>query len=390
MEDRKEKIEILSEMGGLLDLQRDLWLNHLLRLETLATAVDEVNKTVRALKTYSSEMRYLEDRVPLGTFRVSLPFNNPLYSFVLYTCGIALGGNRVLVRPSRATQGVATEFYNEFRSHFAKLGITLAAVSGRDFVDAACRQSEPGGLLFTGQVDNLCEIRHRFPRDQHLIYCGQGINPIVVGPNVRNMVQAVSTVVSSRIYNSGQDCLCSEKIFVHESIFDSFCNELERQLDDLTLGEFGDPCADVFPPVPTMRELVIDRFAAAEKEGRRLYDRFGLNVRVAAFEVPIDGVTIRQEKYCPLFTLARYRSDHDLSPFTKSEYKFGVTLLGGANASPWAEFPHVVTEGTVLDTESADAHIPFGGKGKSGFSACGDYFKEGPILYSVESTRSKK
>lgn len=42
-----------------------------------------------------------------------------------------------------------------------------------------------------------------------------------------------------------------------------------------------------------------------------------------------------------------------------------------------------------MELEALDAHVPFGGKGKSGFSMYGDTYKDGPILFSYETTQVK-
>lgn len=383
---RIKKINILNQIGEDLEKQRNKWLEVLINIETKATAVDEIDKTIRALKSYSKEISLIEDRKGIGLFYVSLPCNNPIYSFVLYTCGIALVGNTVIVRASKMTSKYVSVFYETFKKEFESIGIILYEGSGKNFISRACQQKSPGGLLFTGSYDNLQNIIQQHSPNQHLIYCGQGINPLVVGKDVINMKQIVNIVINSRIYNSGQDCLCSEKIIVHDKIYDDFCNELVLQLEKLKIGTFGDMKADIFPPIPGLEKFVSSCHTMVSNEGKTIFEKSEQGATLAAYEVPLESHSLNCEKFSPLFTIAKYNSEKQLVPISKSAHKFGAIILAGANPMIWEEFPHVVTEGTVMQLEALDAHIPFGGKGKSGFSKCNNYYKDGPILFSIESS----
>lgn len=372
-----------------LDLERnkEKWISALVNIETKATAVDEVDKTIRALKTYHEELEQLEGRNSVGFFRVSLPFNNPLYSFVLYSCGISLAGNRVLVRPSRMTAKYVKDFFKSNIEAFHSIGIFLFDGTGSEFINQACNQTEAGGLLFTGSYSSLLNISYHFPENQHLIYCGQGMNPLVVGKNISSLPQCVSIAVNSRIYNSGQDCLCSEKIIVHEDVFEDFCAELKKQLDKLSIGIFGDQKADIFPPLIDLQETIQSRYETIRKEGNQLYERIESDAVLAVFEVSIDSQALNSEKFCPIFTIAKYRDEKSLDPIINSDYKFGAILLGDIDRSKWSNFPHVVTDGTVIEIEGVSAHVPFGGRGKSGFSMHNNYYNDGPILFSLETSQ---
>lgn len=380
------KISILNQIGEELEKQRDKWINILINIETNSTAIDEIDKTIRALKSYSRELSLIEDRKGIGLFYVSLPCNNPLYSFVLYTCGIALAGNKVIVRASKMTLKYVSAFYDAFKKEFENLGIILYEGSGQSFIYKACKQQTPGGLLFTGAYNNLQNILQQHSPNQQLIYCGQGMNPLVVGDSVFNMKQIVNVVINSRIYNSGQDCLCSEKIIIHEKIYDSFCDELVEQLDALRIGDFGDMYADVFPPIPGLEMFAKECYSRISGEGKRIFEKNKFGVNLAAYEVTLESKSLNSEKFSPLFTIAKYNSQQQLVSLSKCDHKFGAIILAGADPNIWEEFPHVVTEGTVMQIEALDAHVPFGGKGKSGFSMCNNYYKDGPILFSIESS----
>ena len=203
-----EKCAAMKLFASYLERDYDYWLKRLLQIETFKTATDELDKTIRALSTYATEIPLLTNRQPMGNFRVMLPYNNPLYSLILYTCGISLAGNKVLVRPSRLTFEYIYDFVRMYASVFDTLDIQLYYGSGKDFIYSSINQVETGGILFTGKYDNVSQIIDLLPDNQRLIYCGSGVSPFVVGCDVNSIPFAVELAVTSRCYNSGQDCLC--------------------------------------------------------------------------------------------------------------------------------------------------------------------------------------
>lgn len=384
---KKIRLSYLEEISILLENDKEYWIDFLCKIEPLKTAVDEVEKTIRLLANYDKEYMSIHDREPIGIYRVSLPFNNPIYSFVLYSCGIAFAGNEVIVRPSKYTAEYVIAFYKAY-AQFRKIGITLFLGSGKDFISDACEASKPGGLLFTGAYGHLLDIKSKFPSTQHLIYCGSGINPIILGEKILNLDNAVDLVINSRIYNSGQDCLCSEKIIIHESIYDEVLPVLIEKLSKLKLGSFGDKSADIYPPFEAIKKDIANRYSAINDREKCIYKRIVNDCILAVYEVDINSDSLNSEKFCPIFTLAKYRDERELKPIISSEYRFGLIALGNVSNNIIQNFPHVATSGTVMELEAMDAHVPFGGKGKSGFSTYEDIHKDGPILFSYETTQT--
>ena len=124
MDTKKTRLDHLKEISIYMEKDKEYWIDFLCKIEPLATAVDEVEKTIRLLANYDTEYLSIHDREPIGIYRISLPFNNPIYSFSLYSCGIAFAGNEVIVRPSKYTAEYVTTFYKAY-VQFKKVGITL-------------------------------------------------------------------------------------------------------------------------------------------------------------------------------------------------------------------------------------------------------------------------
>ncbi|MCL4146663.1 UNVERIFIED_CONTAM: hypothetical protein GTU68_004952 [Idotea baltica] len=78
---------------------------------------------------------------------------------------------------------------------------------------------------------------------------------------------AVAGTVRSVFSNSGQVCLCSERVYVERPIFDKFVNALKEKAEDIKIGKPEDG-ADMGPLISKEhREKVLSYFELAKTEG---------------------------------------------------------------------------------------------------------------------------
>ena len=97
-------LDVFNNLADALETLQGQVIDILSNVETKKTAINEVDKTIKTLRTYSCEKQYIEGRKPSGKVAVFLPFNMPLYSMVLYAFGPLFAGNEVYVRPSKITK----------------------------------------------------------------------------------------------------------------------------------------------------------------------------------------------------------------------------------------------------------------------------------------------
>ena len=186
--------------------------------ETEAVALVEIEKSVRALRTYQTELPAVAGRRPMGSVYVSLPFNNPLYSLILYCCGPLLAGNSVLCRPSSMTAQQVEKITALSSAVTSNLPFAIDHRTGSQFLSDAAANADC--VIFTGAWENVLELRRRVAN--RLVYCGPGLNPFGVLGDA-DMDEAVEAAVRARLFNSGQDCLCAERFYVAEVIWATSC-----------------------------------------------------------------------------------------------------------------------------------------------------------------------
>ena len=169
-----------------------------------------------------------------------------------------------------------------------------------------------------------------------------------------------------------------------------FLQKLDEALDRLSVGLA--PGADVGPLISVRAAERITKLISDEQQGRRVVRRGAIKGALVEPSIvvatPNDPI-MNAEKFAPLFTIATFESSAELEALmNSSDYLFGATLFGRAEIdSIRLRHPHVAINSCLLSVEEEDAHVPFGGRKRSGFvQDNGSFVLDGPILFSVISS----
>jgi acyl-CoA reductase-like NAD-dependent aldehyde dehydrogenase len=356
--------------------------------ELYKTAEVEIEKTIGALETYSEELKLLEHRVPLGKVAVFLPLNMPLYSMVLYSCGSLLAGNDVLLRPSTATAAAVQKIFELLNPSQYSLPWTLHVEPSGMFLQGCVKEKQVNCIVFTGRWESGLKLAESLSPAVNFIYSGPGVNPFIVLADA-DIEQAVDCAVYSRIFNSGQDCLCAEQFLIEAQIWEDFVGLLLEKVRRLKVGALDDPETDVGPLYLIPLADHVQQLITASGENIDWLLSAPIHpplVPPLVCEVPIDRPLFKQEKFSPVFTLMRFTDlSVALNLVKESDYALGLTLFGGSQEIlDDIEIGHIALNQSLLDVEGA--HKPFGGYKRSGFVRNHGQTRYGPILFSVETS----
>lgn len=392
--DSSELAARLAAVGHALERHRDAAVTALIECETRKTAVREVDKTIRALETYDRELPLLADREPVGAVAVALPYNNPLYSMVLYCGGPLLAGNSVRCRPSSLTAAPLSQICELLSSALSELPLTIeVGASGADFIRYEYLEGRSDAFIFTGSWGNARELSEERVGSK-LIYCGPGVNPFVVLDDA-DVPTAVGLALEARLFNSGQDCLAAERFYVHESRLDEFVDELLRSLKAIKVGHNDDPEVVVGPLVSVQSANYLRDLLGSHHKSRSTVLRGEIDGSTVGPHVVVTDATdpiVLAEKYGPIFVVVPFTSIAEAELLASdAEYRLGATVVGSAEqaAQLTLPHPHIAVNECLIAYEEDDAHVPFGGELRSGFVRDGDRSYGGPILFSVETSRPK-
>src|SRR5829696_5408019 len=215
-----------------------------------------------------------------------------------------------------------------------------------------------------------------------------GKNPLVVMPDA-DLELAVEGTLFSGFGTAGQRCTSLGTAIVHESIHEEFVRRLTSAVEDAPI---GDPTREVLYG-PMIHERFAERFEdwlglvrdhhtvyGSSAQGRITVDnpREGFvgdpDAGLYYHPVVVDGVTLedeiyRTETFGPIVGVATF-STFDEAMQLANDHGYGLSssiyTTSGTNAF---RFRERITAGMVSvnnSTSGAEAHLPFGGNGKSG------------------------
>lgn len=353
----------------------------LLTVETHATATTELRWLLAGLAPPTQVVGWMRGRRPIGSVYVATPATLPLYSFLLFALAPALVGNRVVVRPASVSR-TCVDLLAAITSN-AGVPVVTSHAPWSGFAGDAADQAD--GVVFCGGTPHARALDERLPDRIRLICQGPGVCAMVVTPDA-DLTAAARTAVTTRVFNSSQDCLATERIYIAEEVFEAFVGEMLAVADGIRVGDNTDPATDVGPlllgsaATPWMGDLAAHGtvLRPAHQHGR---DHYGLAVVEAAADAPI----VLEETYCPVLPVVGYRDHRDLRDMLAlGEYALGVTIFG--TPPPWGalDFGHVAIDDSLYAFE--DAWSPFGGHRATTLTRHRDHRRTGPVLVPLAMT----
>ncbi|MBN6191531.1 2-hydroxymuconic semialdehyde dehydrogenase [Aneurinibacillus sp. BA2021] len=209
-------------------------------------------------------------RKPLGVVAVIVPWNLPLLLLTWKLAPALATGNTVVIKPSEETPSSAT-LLGEI---LAEAGVPAGVVNvvhgfGAGSAGEALT-THPGidGVTFTGESSTGSAImRAVAPRVRPVSFELGGKNAALVFADA-DLDAAVAGLARSTYLNTGQVCLCTERIYVERSVFDDVAAGLAEHAGRLRLGRPEDPATTTGPLISQAhRQKVQSYFDLAVSEG---------------------------------------------------------------------------------------------------------------------------
>ena len=191
------------------------------------------------------------DRVPLGVMGVLSPWNYPFLTSVNAIVPALMAGNVVILKHSFQTPLVAERYAQAAKK--AGLPDGVFQILHLDHTHTAEFIGDPNiaGVCFTGSVQGGFAIQNAL--NQKFIPCGLelgGKDPAYVRADV-TLQHSIENLVDGAFFNSGQSCCGIERIYVHESVYDSFVDGFVEITKKYTLGNPLDKGTNLGPMVKT-------------------------------------------------------------------------------------------------------------------------------------------
>jgi acyl-CoA reductase-like NAD-dependent aldehyde dehydrogenase len=332
-------------------------------------------------------------RAPVGVAAIVTAGNFPVAVPSWYLVPALVCGNAVVWKPAEYAPRTSEAFAQLFLHAGIPEGVfNLVLADGPTTFEGLGRALDAGlvdKVGFTGSSDvgsKIGELCGRHLQSPCLELGGK--NPLVVVPDA-DLDLAVEGALFSGFGTAGQRCTSLGTVIVHESVHDDLLERFARAVEDAPI---GDPMADVLYG-PMMNARFCDRFVGwldwvqphhvlhgSTGTGRISAEnpRMGFvgDPEAGLYVHPtiVDGVTIdddlyKQETFGPIVGVATF-ADFDEAIALANGHGYGLSSsIYTRDPLHVFRFREGISAGMVSvnnSTSGAEAHLPFGGNGRSG------------------------
>lgn len=249
----------------------------------------------------------------------------------------------MLLKPSPQTPTVVEQVASAFlEAGLPKDVIQYFHCGSLTQLEVIVRSPQVNHICFTGSVAGGLAVQKA--ASDRIVNVGLelgGKDPAYVRGDV-DVSWAAEEIVDGAIFNSGQSCCAIERIYVHESIYDSFVEEVKKVLSNYRVGDPFDEKTQIGPVISKRaKETVLAHIADAIKKGAKdetpaneTFENFPPNgnyVKPTLLTgVTHDMVVMTEETFGPVIPVMKVKNDEEAIKLM-NDSEFGLT------ASVWSK-----------------------------------------------------
>ncbi len=337
------------------------------------------------IPTHDASKRLLTIRQPVGVIAAITPWNFP-QAMITRKVGPALAaGCSAVVKPSSLTPISALAAAELAHRAGVPAGVLNVITSSRSGAIGLELTTNPKvrKVSFTGSTEVGKVLMAQSAGTVKNVSMELGGNAPFLVFDDADLDAAVDGVIASKYRNSGQTCICANRIFVQDGVYDEFAKRLAYAVQDLKVGPGLDESASVGPLV---NEAALEKVEALvanacdngarvltggkrHELGRTFYEVTVLTEVTSSMDIANDEI------FGPVAPLFRFHSEEEAireannTPYGLASYFFARDMGRVWRVSEGLEYGLVGVNTGLISTEVA----PFGGLKESGVGREGSH-----------------
>ncbi len=391
-----------KERAGLLRAWHDLILAHgedLARMMTaeqgkpLAESRGEVTYGASFVEWYAEEAKRMTGEVlapaaagkrmlvlkqPIGVVAAITPWNFPLAMITRKVAPALAAGCPVVVKPAEATPLTALALAELAHRAGLPAGVfnVLTTADPKAVGAELTRNPTVRKLSFTGSIPVGKQLMRDCADTVKKVSLELGGNAPFIVFDDADLEAAVSGALASKYRNTGQTCICANRILVQDGIYDAFAQRLAARVDTLKVGAGDEDGVTQGPLINAAALEKVERLVAdAVAQGARALCGGQRHARGGTFYQPTVLVDVtptmalaREEIFGPVAPLYRFRDEAEAvhlandTPYGLAAYFFSRDVGRVWRVAEALEYGIVGANEGLVSTEMA----PFGGVKESG------------------------
>ena len=339
----------------------------------------------------TKDKRLVVIKQSIGVVAAITPWNFPL-AMITRKVGPALAaGSPVIVKPPSETPltALAIAYLAEKAGFPPGVYNTVTTAKNSEVGLELCENSKVRKLSFTGSTATGKLLMRQCAANLKKISLELGGNAPFIVFDDADIDAAVKGAMASKFRNNGQTCVCVNRLYVQDGVYDAFVGKLSEAVAALRVGNGLDADAQMGP-------LINEK--GLDKVKQHLDDALAKGAEIAVGGQPMDGlffqptvltgitpdmIIAREEVFGPVAPIARFTTEQEViqlandTPYGLAAYFYSRDIARCWRVAEALEYGMVGINEGMISTEVA----PFGGIKESGIGREGskygmDYFME--------------
>ena len=330
------------------------------------------------LPQFDNNRRLLVLRQPIGVCAAITPWNFPLAMITRKVAPALAAGCPVVIKPAELTPLTALAVVELARRAGVPAGvINILTADGANSIAVGkvfCASDTVRHISFTGSTEvGRILMAQSAPTVKKLSLELGGNAPFIVFDDA-DLDSAVEGALASKYRNAGQTCVCANRIYVQDGIYDAFVAKLSARVAEMKVGNGFEPGVVQGPlieeaAIEKVQRHVADALAkggALLTGGKRLEGQFFEPTVIA--NATADMLCAREETFGPLAPVFRFQTEQqaidaaNATEFGLASYLYSRDMGRIFRVAEALEYGMVGINAGVIATE----HVPFGGVKQSG------------------------
>lgn len=359
----------------------------------LAEAMGEIAYAASYIEFYAEEAKringetipsHIKDgrivviRQPVGVVAAITPWNFPAAMITRKIAPAMAVGCTCVVKPAGETPLTALALAELAVEAGVPAGV-LNVITGKssEIGAAICESPDVKALTFTGSTEVGKILMRQCADTVKKMGLELGGNAPFIVFDDADLDAAVEGAMASKYRNAGQTCVCANRLYVHDKIYDAFVEKLARRVETLKVGNGAQ--ADILqgPLINAAAvEKIEEHIADALSKGAKLIAGGKRHSLGGSFfeptiltDVTTDMMVTNEETFGPLAPVYRFKTDAEVialanaTEFGLAAYFYARDIGRVWRVAEALEYGMVAINSGILSTELA----PFGGIKESGF-----------------------
>jgi succinate-semialdehyde dehydrogenase/glutarate-semialdehyde dehydrogenase len=337
------------------------------------------------IPTVAGDKRLLVVKEPVGVCAAITPWNFPAAMITRKVAPALAAGCTMIVRPADATPLTALALAVLAEQAGIPAGV-LNVITGKSRIIGGELTSSPvvRKLSFTGSTEVGRVLMEQCSHNLKKLSMELGGNAPFIVFDDADLDAAVEGAIASKFRNTGQTCVCTNRLYVHDKVYDAFAEKLATAVGNLKVGNGMEDGVAQGPLIDDAAVAKVEQHISdAVSHGARVLTGGQRHALGQTFFQPTVLANVnqkmlitREETFGPVAPLVRFKTDDEVirlandTEFGLASYFYSRDIGRIWRVAEALEYGMVGINTGLISNEVA----PFGGVKQSGFGREGSHY----------------